>query len=308
MGYKRGDTLPLCFRIVKFSLLIPMLKKKTAVHFVEPDGTSSKKVHVPTFVITHWKKILYSFIALTVITLSAVVYMVKQQTSEKYIRAYDREIDKLKAQNRLLEQDEFNNQLTAEEIKKSFNSIDSTIDRINQKMKKRGLREIEMTPNAGGPVEKGEDDLVELSFFYKRQLADLDAKLDGLPLGRPHQGRITSPFGYRRNPFTGRGREMHSGVDLKGRIGDPVKATAKGKVTFAGWKGAYGYVVMIKHKNGYQTRYAHLTRTRVKKGQAVETGDIVGLVGSTGRSTGPHLHYEVVLNNRKLNPAKYFSL
>lgn len=285
-----------------------MLKKKTAVLFVEPDGTSTKRVQVPTFIVTHWKKALGSFIALTVITVLSVVYVVKQRTSEKYIKAYDQKINKLKAENRLLELDEFNNQLTTEEIKKSFNSIDSTIDRINQKMKKRGLKEIKMSPNMGGPVEKGEDDLVELSAFYKKQLADLESKLDGLPLGRPHHGRITSPYGYRRNPFTGRGREMHSGVDLKGRTGDPVKATAKGKVSFAGWKGAYGYVVMVKHKNGYETRYAHLTRTRVKKGQAVEAGDIVGLLGSTGRSTGPHLHYEVVLNNKKLNPSTYFFL
>src|SRR5690606_30080250 len=256
----------------------------------------------------HWKKVLGSFMALTIVTVLSVVYVVKQRTSEKEIKVYDQKINKLKAENRLLEVDEFNNQLTAEETKKSFNSIDSAIDRINQKMKKRGLKAIKMNPNMGGPVEKGEDDLVELSVFYKKQLEDLESKLDGLPLGRPHHGRITSPYGYRRNPFTGRGREMHSGVDLKGRTGDPVKATAQGKVTFAGWKGAYGYVVMVKHKNGYETRYAHLTRTRVKKGQAVEAGHIVGLLGSTGRSTGPHLHYEVLLNNRKLNPSKYFSL
>ncbi|TYR34471.1 peptidoglycan DD-metalloendopeptidase family protein [Sphingobacterium phlebotomi] len=285
-----------------------MLKKKTAVLFVEPDGTSTKRMQVPTFVINHWKKVLCSFVTLTVITVLSVVYVVKQRTSEKYIKVYDQKINKLKAENRLLELDEFNNQLTTEEIKKSFNSIDSAIDRINQKMKKRGLKEIKMSPNMGGPVEKGEEDLVELSVFYKKQLEDLESKLDGLPLGRPHHGRVTSPYGYRRNPFTNRGREMHQGVDLKGRTGDPVKATAKGRVTFAGWQGAYGYVVMVKHNNGYETRYAHLTRTRVKKGQAVETGDIVGLLGSTGRSTGPHLHYEVLLNNRKLNPSKYFSL
>ena len=285
-----------------------MLKKKTAVLFVEPDGTSTKRVQVPTFVVTHWKKFIGSFVALTVIAVLFTVYIVKQRTSEKYIKVYDQKLNKLKAENRLLELDEFNNQLSTQEIKNSFNSIDSTIERINQKMKKRGLKEIKMSPNMGGPIEKGEEDLVELSTFYKKQLEDLETKLDGLPLGRPHHGRVTSPYGYRRNPFTNRGREMHQGVDLKGRTGDPIKVTAKGKVTFAGWKGAYGYVVMVKHKNGYETRYAHLTRTRVKKGQAVEAGDIVGLLGSTGRSTGPHLHYEVLLNSRKLNPSKYFTL
>jgi len=285
-----------------------MLKKKTAVLFVEPDGTSTKRVQVPTFLVTHWKKILCSFVACIGMATFLVVYLVKQRTSEKYIQVYDQKINKLKAQNRELELNEFSSQLTAEEMKKSFHSLDSAIERINEKMKKRGLKEIKMNHNMGGPVEKGEDDLVELSVFYKKQLEDLDAKLEGLPIGRPHYGRITSRYGYRRNPFTNRGREMHYGVDLKGRTGDPVKATAKGRVTFAGWKGAYGYVVMVKHSNGYETRYAHLTRTRVKKGQSVEAGDIVGLLGSTGRSTGPHLHYEVLLNNRKLNPSTYFSL
>ncbi|MFD1772029.1 M23 family metallopeptidase [Sphingobacterium suaedae] len=282
-----------------------MLKKKTAVLFVEPDGTSTTRLQVPTMLLTHWKKLLISLLAVLAIGILSTIYIVRQRTSEQYIQVYDKKIDELKQQNRQLEQDEFNSQLTTEEMKKSFHSIDSTLERINQKMRKRGLKEIKMK-NMGGPVEQGEDDLVELSNFYKKQLKHLEAKLDGMPLGVPHPGRITSPFGYRRNPFTNRGREMHSGVDLKGRIGDPVKATAKGKVTFAGYKGAYGYVVMVKHNNGYETRYAHLTRTRVKKGEAVEAGEIVGLLGNTGRSTGPHLHYEVVINNRKVNPVKYF--
>ncbi|TYP95813.1 peptidase M23-like protein [Sphingobacterium allocomposti] len=282
-----------------------MLKKKTAVLFVEPDGTSTTRMQVPTFIISHWKKLLLSLICLIAATIVTVVYVVKQRTSAQYIQVYDKKINELKQQNRLLELEEFNSQLTTEEMKKSFNSIDSTLERINQKMRKRGLKEIKMK-NMGGPVEKGEDDLVELSSFYKKQLKSLEAKLDGMPLGVPHPGRITSRFGYRRNPFTNRGREMHSGVDLKGRIGDPVKATAKGRVTFAGYKGDYGYVVMVKHNNGYETRYAHLTRTRVRKGQTVDAGEIVGLLGSTGRSTGPHLHYEVVINDRKVNPEKYF--
>ncbi|HLS95114.1 MAG TPA: peptidoglycan DD-metalloendopeptidase family protein [Sphingobacterium sp.] len=282
-----------------------MLKKKTAVLFVEPDGTSTTRMQVPTFIISHWKKLLLSLLCLIAATIVTVVYVVKQRTSAQYIQVYDKKINELKQQNRLLELEEFNSQLTTEEMKKSFNSIDSTLERINQKMRKRGLKEIKMK-NMGGPVEKGEDDLVELSSFYKKQLKSLEAKLDGMPLGVPHPGRITSRFGYRRNPFTNRGREMHSGVDLKGRIGDPVKATAKGRVTFAGYKGDYGYVVMVKHNNGYETRYAHLTRTRVRKGQTVDAGEIVGLLGSTGRSTGPHLHYEVVINDRKVNPEKYF--
>ena len=275
--------------------------------FVEPDGTSTKKIQIPTLVVTHWKKVLISSIILITVLVFTAIFAVRQYTSERYTTVYGRQIDDLKAQNRQLEKDDFDNQTTTEEMKKSFNSIDSTLERINQKMKKRGLKAIKMD-NVGGPVEEESDEyLIELSQFYKEQLIKLENRLEGMPLGTPHPGRITSPFGYRRNPFTNKGREMHSGVDLKGRTGDPVKSTAKGKVTFAGYQGNYGYVVMVKHSNGYETRYAHLVRTRVKKGEYVEAGEIVGLLGSTGRSTGPHLHYEVLVNNRKVNPAKYFN-
>nr|WP_262896203.1 M23 family metallopeptidase [Sphingobacterium faecale] len=101
---------------------------------------------------------------------------------------------------------------------------------------------------------------------------------------------------------------MHSGVDLKGNTGDPIKATASGKVTFSGYEGEYGNVVKIKHKNGYETRYAHLSKTKVKKGETVDAGKTVGLLGSTGRSTGPHLHYEILKDDKKINPEKYFKL
>ncbi|KGE14207.1 M23 family metallopeptidase [Sphingobacterium deserti] len=282
-----------------------MLKKKTAVLFVETDGTSTKRVQVPTLMVTHWKKILGSLVVLIAIAVFSVAYVVKQKTSEEYTLAYNKKIDLLNEEKRQLEKEGFNSQLTTDEMKKSFNSIDSTLERINKKMRTRGLKEIRMK-NAGGPVENDDEDLVELSLFYKKQLKNLETKLDGMPFGVPHPGRITSPFGYRRNPFTNRGREMHGGVDLKGRVGDPVRATAKGKVAFAGYKGDYGYVVMVKHNNGFETRYAHLTRTRVKRGEAIEAGEIVGLLGSTGRSTGPHLHYEVTQHDKKLNPAKFF--
>lgn len=284
-----------------------MLKKKTSVLFVEPDGKSTKKIQVPTLVVTHWKKLLISSIVLIGVILFTAIFAVRQYTSERYTSVYGREINNLKEQNRQLEKDEFDSQATTEEMKKSFNSIDSTLERINIKMKKRGLKAIKMD-NMGGPIEQESDEnLIELSQFYKDQLLKLENKLEGMPFGVPHPGRITSPFGYRRNPFTNKGREMHSGVDLKGRTGDPVKSTAKGKVTFAGYQGNYGYVVMVKHSNGYETRYAHLVRTRVKKGENVDAGDIVGLLGSTGRSTGPHLHYEILVNNRKVNPAKFFN-
>ncbi|MEM9331222.1 MAG: M23 family metallopeptidase [Pseudomonadota bacterium] len=126
-----------------------------------------------------------------------------------------------------------------------------------------------------------------------------------IPLGTPvTNARISSRYGMRVDPFNGR-MAMHGGMDFSAKRGTPVKATGKGVVVKAGRKGGYGKVVEIKHKNGYTTRYAHLSRINVQVGQHVDKGEIIGKVGSTGRSTGPHLHYEVRRKDKTRDPAKY---
>jgi len=114
--------------------------------------------------------------------------------------------------------------------------------------------------------------------------------------------RITSRFGIRFHPILKRWRPHH-GIDYAAPYGTPVHSVANGKVIFAGWKGGYGKVVIVKHKNGYTTLYGHLGRILVRRGQHVQQGQAVGLVGSTGLSTGPHLHYEVRHFGRKINPS-----
>lgn len=116
--------------------------------------------------------------------------------------------------------------------------------------------------------------------------------------------RLSSQFGYRRDPKTG-GRRMHEGTDLAGAYGTHIFATADGVVTHAGWQTGYGKVVVIKHAFGIETRYAHTSRILVKKGQRVSRGDHIADMGNTGRSTGTHLHYEVRVNGRPVNPMTY---
>ncbi len=130
--------------------------------------------------------------------------------------------------------------------------------------------------------------------------------LNGVPVRKPVPGDIdmSSPFGVRLDPFLGR-PAMHTGVDLRGEIGEPARATATGKVTIAGWDGGYGNMVEIDHGNGLATRYGHLSKILVKPGQFVRIGEVVGLIGSTGRSTGPHLHYETRINGEAVNPQKF---
>jgi len=133
----------------------------------------------------------------------------------------------------------------------------------------------------------------------------LERALDGIPQVVPASVRaITSGFGYRRDPFNGRGA-MHAGIDFKGAIGSPIFAAADGQVSFAGQKSGYGNAIEITHGNGMLTRYAHLSRIGVKVGQQVAAGATIGGLGSTGRSTGPHLHFEVRINDRAVNPRPF---
>ncbi len=128
-----------------------------------------------------------------------------------------------------------------------------------------------------------------------------------LPVALPMRSytRISSRFGWRRDPFRRR-LALHAGIDFKAPYGAPVLAAAPGVVTRAGWTGSYGKLVEIRHNNGIVTRYAHLSRVLVRSGQRVSAGKQIGRMGNTGRSTGPHLHYETRLFGRPVNPARFW--
>jgi murein DD-endopeptidase MepM/ murein hydrolase activator NlpD len=137
------------------------------------------------------------------------------------------------------------------------------------------------------------------------KLAELNQLIQALPLSTPLAGgKPQSGFGHRYDPFTNR-LAFHSGLDLAGPEGSKIKTTADGVVVFSGWNGAYGNMVEIDHGNGVSTRYGHLSQLRVTSGQRVSRGDWIGVQGSTGRSTGPHLHYEVRYRDEALNPKKF---
>jgi murein DD-endopeptidase MepM/ murein hydrolase activator NlpD len=129
--------------------------------------------------------------------------------------------------------------------------------------------------------------------------------LDALPTTWPVYGRITSTFGGRSNPFGGTSSEYHSGLDIKASTGTPILSTGKGTVSFAGWQNGYGNVVILDHGYGIQTLYAHNTSLAVSVGESVNRGQIICYAGSTGRSTGPHCHYEVIIDGVKQNPQNY---
>ncbi|MCS7153838.1 MAG: M23 family metallopeptidase, partial [Bacteroidia bacterium] len=144
--------------------------------------------------------------------------------------------------------------------------------------------------------------------FLSKRFAELNSRLDRVPCIMPVQGPIVSGFGPRINPITGL-PQIHTGLDIDAPHGTPVRAAAAGKVIVSGWDhGGYGIQVEIDHLNGLVTKYAHLSRTAVQVGDVVVRGQVIGYVGSTGLSTGDHLHYEVIERGVKVDPRKYILL
>lgn len=137
-----------------------------------------------------------------------------------------------------------------------------------------------------------------------KYLEDQRNLLASTPAISPVDGWVTSRFGYRKSPFTGR-REFHKGLDIATRKKSPIHATADGVITYVGVKGLLGKIVVIDHGHGMSTRYGHINKALKKTGESVTRGEEVALVGNSGRTTGSHVHYEVLLNGMPVNPEKY---
>jgi murein DD-endopeptidase MepM/ murein hydrolase activator NlpD len=165
------------------------------------------------------------------------------------------------------------------------------------------------TYNAGGPstpfqlTNESEAEEIEIA----QQLDIIQRTLDPvfLPTMWSHLGKINNEYGFRRNPFGGRSYEFHAGLDIDGEKGDIIVAPGNGTVLKAGWSGGYGNLIEISHGSGLTTRYGHLSKISVKVGDIIERGQEIGHLGSTGRSTGPHLHYELRLNDKSINPRRF---
>ena len=202
---------------------------------------------------------------------------------------------------------------------KEMSKIKSAINSINQTLKSKGLyfnalANSKRKNNSGGPYVPDRQNLVKdkklddkISAIFKNY-DDLDyykEVVQYIPIGKPVWSYwVTSQFGSRSDPFNGK-RARHKGMDLASRTGNKIKVKAKGKVTRAEFAGGYGNLVVVDHGNGFQTKYAHLHKIYVKKGQYVEYDDTLGEVGSTGRSTGPHLHYEVLYMGKNVDPMPF---
>ncbi len=254
--------------------------------------------------------------------------LLKQEYSEKsdklisleeVNRQQKLEIDNLRAISAEV-QEKLNTIDNLQEIVKTLVGIEDSSEKEQDDIEQN----ISSLPSRGGPSIRSDNffnaseydiefQIKELSFLLDKSSQELNSLIDDVevklryldakPNMMPTTGRITSGFGYRKNPF-GRGREFHNGIDIANSSGTKIKAAGSGIVTFAGYNGGYGRYIIISHGYGYQSVYGHNRKLLVKVGDKVEKGQVISEMGSSGRSTGPHLHFEVRLNGNPIDPLK----
>lgn len=216
----------------------------------------------------------------------------------------------VKSENESLKQTNDAYQNSYARLRGQISYVEDMSKELARKARMEHSPEIDDLVGIGGPetvvaLDKAADHLErEVRHINDRLRSDL-LRFASIPRGLPVNGYVTDGFGMRRNPFNGEGREVHEGLDIAVDFGTPVIATADGLVIYAAPQAGYGNLVIIYHSNGITTRYGHLSRISVEAGQRVKRSDQVGNAGSTGRSTGPHVHYEIRENDQSVDPLRY---
>jgi len=277
-------------------------------------------------------KVISAFFILLLLVLIYLVYgtlmmqeeAVKNEELQSAIRSQREEMDKMTAQT-----DDILKQLTLfEEFKsEAVDKIDQDTEGIftgheenvllqgkNRTAEARWTEDMSRSLVNNPVISRTEENLDALNRLLpqtseaiaelKEDVEEYKKRMDATPDIWPTRGRLTSGFGNRRDPINYT-TSFHSGVDIANTQGTAIKATANGTVSFEGTRGGYGNMVVIDHGYGYETLYAHLSRTEVSEGEEVKRGDIIGRMGSTGRAVGSHLHYEVHVNGTPVDPMDY---
>ncbi len=274
-------------------------KEKTTVLFVNKNAQGIKPMQISSKLILNWKKYLAAMLLVFFGLIGVIIFLTSDNLKQSQIReALAQKIQSIHITYA---------QVDTNAIREKFTNIDKELITINGYLKARGIKSTLKVPEGG----EEDHDIIstdEISNFYDNYLKKIIYNISYTPLGYPYPGTITSTFGHRENPFSGEGVETHKGVDIRASWGSPVKAMAKGEVEFAGLRGGFGNCIMLKHGNGFETLYGHLSKILVSVGEKIEIGQQIGNVGSTGRSTGPHLHYEVHKNGEKIDPKNFLTL
>jgi murein DD-endopeptidase MepM/ murein hydrolase activator NlpD len=273
----------------------------STVLIVGSNTGETKSLRVKTKHIKRFRHYALS-IGITILLLTGTIILLSLEISKqkKEKLAYSKEIALLKSK--------LPAPTDTVEAKNYIQNIEDKLKKINGYLKKRGIKGFS-TDDIGGNSQSNVNLSIKETFaMYDERLTDVLIGVAFTPIGYPGTSIINSKFGYRNHPVRRGSIEFHSGLDFKGRKGDAVKSTADGKVILAGWFQGYGKCVRIRHKNNLETLYGHLSKIDVKEGQMVTSGQVIGKVGSTGQSTGNHLHYEVRKNGKPVNPRNYLNL
>lgn len=248
-----------------------------------------------------WLKLSGAFALLILATAAYGFYGLTQQAAHLRI---ERENQRLRAETERQRQE-------LNELNERVQAVEDTSRKLAEKS---GVvsNDDSVLPGAGGPAipldAAGLAALESKMGQLEKELSAHEAVLRErgfTPSIWPVDGKLESGFGGRRNPFGGSSYEFHDGQDIDAPLGAPIVAGAKGTVTFVGWQHGYGRLIVIDHGGGLTTRYGHLSEFDIEQGTEVGRGQFIGRVGSTGRSTGPHLHYEIRINDDPVNPLQY---
>ncbi len=289
--------------------------------FIPADGQNIAKKHIKKTHIKYAFSGIAAFLVVTSVTIGVLAHFALQNEAQK------QEIAEYKATKQAQDAKIEELQKLADKNQQQLAYLSKLEDQVRNEMQKNGTA---LPPKAsiesqakGGPT-LGDGSKVGMMMEQEKNItvqvesrkADLESLLNTIEnenykkdvtpsLWPTSGGEITSHFGGRRNPFGGYSGEHHPGIDIGNDYGAPVYATASGYVAQAGWYGGYGNYVRLSHDYGISTAYGHMSRIAVGAGQYVKKGELIGYVGSTGYSTGPHLHYEVLENGEQVNPSKY---
>lgn len=288
------------------------MKQKTSdistVVIINKNQQPTRSLQIKTKHLNRLRHYAISILSVIVVMVGVIIYL-RSQNSQQEI-----EKQKLLAQIAKLKIAAPAQMVAPADVKEGsaqsyIQAIEGKLKTINDYLRRRGLKGFS-TKGLGGDGNAEGKTLpdTEVYSLYNDYLNHLMGTIAFTPMGYPRVSSFTSFFGYRSDPFDTGSAEFHPGIDFKGKRGDEVKCTASGKVVFADWAGGYGKCIRIQHINNIQTVYGHLSKIKVKVGQEVNVGDEIGLVGSTGHSTGAHLHYEVRVNGKPVNPVKYLTL
>jgi murein DD-endopeptidase MepM/ murein hydrolase activator NlpD len=274
-----------------------MDNKTTTILVISYDDNNVKSINVNTHFVKYYKRYIAAFAAFFALFLTGLFALVFHFNGIRVDNGnLSGEISRIQNDVEIVD---------SLKLIEKLNKINYNLSLIENYLELRGIN--------NGDVLQVSNNENKTSMFSKvinySEQSDLFLKsVYYVPLGLPHEGNISSEYGYRKNPFGGNNGEFHPGIDLKGELGDNIYATAGGIILRSDYYGGYGNAVVIDHGFGLTTLYGHMTRVNVVPGQLVKAGDIIGFLGSTGRSTGPHVHYEIRKYGDDIDPNPFISI